>query len=69
MAEDTTVCPHLHLKEAEQAENQEEDRILRHMVNKTPTGTKDSTDNKFGFWLGTPPPQNKNCPLSANLSL
>lgn len=53
MTDDTKVCPALNLKESDQAENQEEDRIMRHAFKKVPPSDRPGTDNKFGFWLGT----------------
>ncbi|ELR21980.1 uncharacterized protein ACA1_325520 [Acanthamoeba castellanii str. Neff] len=51
MTDDTKVCPALNLKESDPAENQEEDRIMRHAFKKVPPSDRPGTDNKFGFWL------------------
>lgn len=53
MADDTKVCPNLHLKDPDTTESQEADRLNRHMYKKTPAGeAKSPDDNKFSFWLG-----------------
>jgi len=47
---DTNVCPSLNLKEKDDAQSQEEERILRHM-GKLPPATAGPTNDKLGLWL------------------